>query len=268
MAENAPPPPRRRRPITQRKVTVVDWIMLALALLSIAMLTYETWGDPTPEQTRQIIIGDLVIVGIFAIEFSIRWAKDPKPKTFPLRQWYELLGMIPIAHPAVRGFRLFRVVRIVVLLSRFGRAADRAMGEEFTYRLVAKFKGIFVELLSDAITVRILDRTMDVLQKGRYTQNMADAIEQRGDEVLEIIVEKVQQDPKVGRIRHMPFFEDVVATSSRVTQRILVDLLRDERMEQMVKQIIAQNVEQIRAEVRRNEALHARMDHPRAEAPP
>lgn len=236
--------------------------MLVLALVSVAMLVYETWGNPTPEQTRQIILADLVIVGIFAVEFTIRWIKDDNPKTFPLRFWYELLGMIPVSHPAVRGFRLFRIIRIAVILSRFGRAADRAFGEAFTARLVSKFKNVIVEIIGDAVTVRVLDMTLDVLQKGDYTRNLAAHMEAHGDDMMDIIVEKVKTDEQLGRIRHVPFFDDVVTTSSRVTQRLLIDLLRDPRMDQMVKDVIRQNVEQIRAAVKENEALRRPMRSP------
>jgi voltage-gated potassium channel len=242
-------------PSQRPRVTAVDWLMLALAIASVGLLSYETWGDVTPEQRRQIFLADYIIIGIFAIEFSIRWAKDERPKTFPLRNWYEVLGMIPVHVPAIRGFRLFRVIRIVVILSRFGRAADRAFGEGFTRRLLTRFKAVIVETLGDAITVKVLDETLAVLQKGAYTRNLADALEVHGAEMNAMISQKVQSDPQVGAIRHVPGFEALVATSSRVTQRILIDLLRDERMDQMVKDIIRQNVKQIRSEVRKKESL-------------
>lgn len=228
--------------------------MLALAIVSIGLLAYETWGNPTAEQTRQIFLADYVIIGIFAIEFALRWVKDDRPKTFVLRNWYDLLGMIPVAHPAIRGFRLFRIVRIVVLLSRFGRAADRAFGQEFTNRLILRFKDTLADALAGAVTLRVLDETEAVMMKGRYAKNMADAIEQRGNDILEIVVEKVANDPQVGAVRHMPFFEEIVGTSSKVTQRILIDLLRDDRMGDMIRDIIRQNVQQIRADVRAHEA--------------
>ncbi len=240
------------------RVTTIDWIMLALALVSVGMLLYETLGDPNPEQTRQIIMADLVIVAIFAVEFIARWIRADNKRSFPLRNWYEVLGMIPVAHPAVRGFRLFRIIRIVVLLSRFGYAADRAFGDEFTYRFVRRFKGAIVESIGDAVTLRVMDMTLDVLQKGAYAGNMADHLERNGDAMLEIVVDKVKEDPKIGRVRHVPFFDDLVATSSRVTQRLVIDLLRDPRMDQMIKDMIKENVQQIRAAVKQNEALKDR----------
>ncbi|MEA3191467.1 MAG: voltage-gated potassium channel [Thermoplasmata archaeon] len=240
--------PKPRRPIG-----TLDWLMLVLALLSVGMLAYETWGPVTPEQTAQIILADYVIIGIFALEFAYRWIRDPKPATFPLRNWYEVLGMIPVSHPAIRGFRLFRIVRIVVIMARFGRAADRVFGEGFTRRLLARFKKAIVDTIGDAITVKVLDETLEVLQKGRYAANLADAMERHGPEMQAIIVEKIKADPELGTVRHIPFFDAVVATSSKVTQRVLIDLLRDPRMDDMVKQIIRDNVEQIRAAVRQKE---------------
>lgn len=249
----------------RRRITAIDWIMLVLAFVSIGLLAYETWGNPTAEQTRQILLADYVIIGIFAVEFTVRWIKDDRPKTFVWRNWYDLLGMIPVAHPAIRGFRLFRIVRIVVLLARFGRAADRVWGQEVVNRLLFRFKDVIVNLVSGAVTLRVLDETEAVLMKGRYAKNLADAIELRGDDILHIVVEKVSNDPQVGRVRHIPFFEEIVGTSSKVTQRIMVDLLRDERMGDMIREIIGQNVAQIRAEMREKEAnqdarMRARLD--------
>jgi voltage-gated potassium channel len=237
-------------PRLRRRVGAVDWLMLVLALVSVAMLVYETWGPVTPEQRTQILRADLVIIAVFAIEFAFRWARDDHPKTFPLRYWYELLGMIPVAHPAVRGFRLFRIIRIAVILSRFGRAADRAFGDEFTYRLLRRFKGLIVDTISGAVTLRVLEETAQVLEKGTYAQNLADALEARGDEMLALAIEKVKADPEVGRVRHLPFFEDLVATSGRVSQRIAIDLLRDDRMEAILRDIIRSNVAQIQAAIK------------------
>jgi voltage-gated potassium channel len=235
-------------------VALTDWIMLALAIVSVGMLVYETWGNPTPEQTTAILQADLVIVGIFIIEFAIRWARDDRPKSFFWRNWYEVLGMIPVAHPAVRGFRLFRILRIVVILGRFGRAADRAFGEDFTYKLVRRFKDVIADAVSGAVTIRVLAETEAVLLKGKYTHNLADAIEARGDEMLAIAVEKVKKDPEVGRVRHIPFFEEIVGTTSRVSQRIVIDLLRDPRMDEIVRDIIQQNTTQIRASIAARDA--------------
>lgn len=239
----------------RRSVSILDWVMLALAIVSVAMLAYETWGDPTAAQRDMIIRLDYAIIGVFALEFMYRWSRDPRPRTFVLRNWYDLLAMIPVHHPLVRGLRLFRLVRVAVILSRFGRAADRAFGEEVTYRFLSKFKGVITETVADAVTIRVMDMTLEVLQKGEYAKNMADHLEAHGDDMMAIIHERVKEDPKIGKVRHIPFFDDIVESTSRVTLRLSIDLLRDDRMDQMIKDVIKQNVEQIRSAVKENEAV-------------
>ncbi|MEQ9735782.1 MAG: ion transporter, partial [Algiphilus sp.] len=128
-------------------VRAVDWIMLVLAFVSVIVLTWATFGDVSPEILRWIIISDFVVCGIFLIEFLYRWREAGWPLNFPLRRWYEVLGMIPVADPALRGLRLLRVVRVIILLSRLGRAADRALGEEFVYRLVRRFSNIIIGVI-------------------------------------------------------------------------------------------------------------------------
>lgn len=239
------------------RVTIIDWVMLALAFVSVGMLAFETWGAPNAAQRDWIYRADYAIIAVFAIEFIVRWVRDDRPKSFPVRNAFDLLAMIPIHHPAVRGLRLFRLVRIAVILGRFGRAADKAFGEEFTYQLVRRFKGVIAEAIADAVTVRVMDMTLEVLQKGEYAKNMADHLEANGQDMMAIIHERVKEDPKIGAVRHVPFFDDIVAASSRVTMRLSIDLLRDPRMDAMIKDIIRQNVEQIRSAVKQNEALRA-----------
>src|SRR3546814_8727240 len=69
---------------------------------------------------------DYAICALFAVEFLWRWGRSGEGWRFPARYWYEVLGMIPVSHPA---FRSFRLLRIVIVLARLGRAADRAFGD-------------------------------------------------------------------------------------------------------------------------------------------
>src|SRR5688572_5980776 len=113
----APPPPLAAR---LRLIDPLDWIMLALAVGSVALLAYDYWGGPSEAWRQRIVFADLVICAIFALEFGVRWSRERWSRQYLLRNWYEVLGMIPVAHPALRGLRLLRFVRILLLLSRLG----------------------------------------------------------------------------------------------------------------------------------------------------
>src|SRR5688572_7062262 len=111
------PPPPPLLADRMRLVDPLDWAMLALAVLSVGLLCYEFWGDASELWRARIVAADFVICGIFAVEFGVRWRRERWARSYLWRNWYEVLGMIPLAHPALRGLRLLRVVRIVVLLA-------------------------------------------------------------------------------------------------------------------------------------------------------
>ncbi len=237
-----------------RGVPALDWIMLALAVFSVGLLAYETWGPVTAAERELIVAVDLALCGIFAIEFAWRWRQSAWASGFLARNWYEILGMIPVAHPLLRAFRLFRVLRIVVLVARVGRAADRALGDDFTYRLTNRLKNAVVQSISGAITVAVLERVADVLGKGTYTQNISRALEENQRELRAMIVEKLREDKQAGRLRRLPFYDDIVESVIDAGLRVVEQVLKDPRTDELVADMLRENISQLRTAVQQHEA--------------
>jgi voltage-gated potassium channel len=232
----------------------VDWLMLSLAVVSIGLLSYETWGPVDEAQRRDILLADTIICGIFLLEFLWRWAGAGWRREFVWRNWYEILGMIPLAHPAIRGFRLFRILRIVILMSRVGMAADRALGDDFTYLLVRRFRHAIVDNISESVTIAVLDEVAQVLQKGQYVKNIARAFQDNQPHLRAMALEHLRQDPQLRRFSRIPFFDDLVEAMVGVTLRVLKDFLEDPRTDVLVADVLRENLQQIRSAVREKEA--------------
>ena len=231
------------------RIRPIDWLMLLLAIVSIGLLAYETWWN-TSEATRELIItADVAICAIFAAEFVWRWRAYGFNRRFLFVNWYEILGMIPVSHPAIRGFRLFRIIRILILFSRFGMAADRAFGETFTHNLLNRFRQAVVNLIGGAVTVYVLDEVADVLDKGTYTHNVARALTKHTAHIETAVRESLYADPSLGRLRRLPFFDAIVSTSTQVTQRVIIEFLQSEHTDGLVADILKENLEQIRMAV-------------------
>jgi len=244
-------------PPASARVGVLDWLMLALALVSIGLLSYETWGGADSTERTWIFRADLAICAIFAVEFGWRWRAAGWRGRFVLRHWYEVLGMIPVADPALRAFRL---IRVVILLARLGMAADRVLGRGFTYHLVNRIAGRIAELVSRPITLAVLDEVVEVLQQGHYTQNVARALADNHDNLRAMALERIGSDPELSRFRRLPFFEDFVNAVVEAALRVVGDLLRDPRADTFVADVLRENITQIREAVRHNPARAA---HPR-----
>ncbi len=257
------PPLRQELTGAAGRVGLLDWLMLVLALLSIGLIVWEMGWEVSPGTRRTIVLADYAICAIFAVEFVWRWRRDGWGGGYVKRNWYEILGMIPLQEPALRAFRLFRVVRIVILLSRFGRAADRALGEEFTYRLVNRFKNAIVESISSAVTVAMLDEVQLVLVKGRYAHNISRALQENQPQLRAMIMEKLRDDPQAGRLTRLPFAQDITLAVTDASMRVIEQVLNDPRTDELISDMIHENLQQIRSAVQANdEARHPRKPLP------
>lgn len=258
MSEVPPPPYVPAAPPPRRRIDTLDWLMLALAVTSVVLLAWESWGGVDAAQRALIVRIDLAICAIFAAEFLWRWRREAWRRDYLWRNWYEILGMIPVATPALRAFRLFRIVRIVLLLARFGRAADRALGDEFTYRLVNRFRDTIVDSISGAVTIRVLDEVADVLGRGTYTRNVSRALAENQRELRGMVLEKLRLDPKAGRLSRLPFYTDIVESVIDAAMRVMEEMLNDPRTDELVADVLRENLTQIRAAVAEKEIVEGR----------
>jgi voltage-gated potassium channel len=96
-----------------------ECFIVALSLLSLVNLVL-MFALPLPESREIIQICDLVLSGIFLIDFSYRLLSAESKRSYLVQQhgWVDFLGSLPL--PGLRLFRLFYVVRVTRLLRRGG----------------------------------------------------------------------------------------------------------------------------------------------------
>lgn len=254
MSSNAPAPERPRAkqsPLanypSKPPVGFADWTMLFIALVSVALLSWITFTDVDAATQRKVILADYVICGLFAVEFLWRWRRSREGWKFPLKYWYEVLGMIPISNPA---FRSFRLLRIVIVLARLGRAADRAFGDRVTAAIVKQGTDTLVEAIKRPVTIAVMDEVTAVLQTGHYTTNIARALNENRTELDSMILELIKRDQQIGRLKFLPFHDDVVRLVTDTVFRLVFEVLNDPRTDELISDALRENIAQMRAEVR------------------
>lgn len=228
-------------------VSALDWLMLLLAVVSVVLLTWITFWDVDPAAERRVVVLDVAICAVFAVEFAWRWRRSAMGWRFVRSYWYEVLGMIPLSHPAFRGFRL---LRIVIILARLGRAADRAFGDRAAAYIVARSTDTIVDMVRRPLTVAVLDEVIAVIQTGQYAEHVSAAIEENRAELDALVVELIREDQATGRLRFVPFHDDIVRLVSDTVFRILQGGLADPRVHELISDAIRESAVQLRANVR------------------
>ena len=137
---------------------------------------------------------DLPFLILFWIEFCVRWILAIKRKTyskwffFPMFNWYDVLGLIPVA-----VFRPFRLLRAVSMYMRLKRSELSNVGKDIFTRTVLYFSNIITEEVSDRVALRILSEFHEEVQDGTHTRIARSVIEPRKPEIEEVIVIQLRQ---------------------------------------------------------------------------
>ncbi|MGH3386666.1 MAG: ion transporter [Nocardioidaceae bacterium] len=236
-----------------RSRRITDVGVVVLALVSVALLGLTAFGSLDDGQQLTVFWVDVGVCVLFLAEFVGSWRRSGWRPGFWLRNWYEVLGMIPVAHPVFleRGWTI--ALWVVVVLARVGRAADRLVGERVTAAITTRATHAVVETVKHPITVAVLDEVALVLQTGAYTQNLANALEENRGELKAMVLEKLEADPLAGRISLLPFHHRVVDTVTETTLRVIFEVLSDPRTDELISDVLRENIEQMREEVRKRE---------------
>ena len=147
------------------------------------------------------------------------------------------------------------IVALAIVAGLLGRfLIRRGIREPFVVRLINRASDRVVETVKRPITIAVLDEVANVLETGHYTHNIAMALQENRDAIKQMVAEKIKEDPAAGRLRLVPMHDQLIDAVSETTLRVLLEVLGDPRMDELVSDIVRDNVDQIRAALRRGEA--------------
>lgn len=147
------------------------------------------------------------------------------------------------------------LVLIAVAAGYLGRLLiSRGLREPVIVRMINRTSERVVAVIKRPITVAVLDEVADVLRSGHYTHNVAAALRENHQQIKQMVTEKVMADPTAARsIGLLPFHERLVEEFTEAGLRVLMEVLRDPRTDELVSDILRDNINQIRAAVSADE---------------
>jgi len=137
---------------------------------------------------------DLPFLLVFAWEFFIRWALAIRRKTypkwwfFPVFNWYDLLGIVPL-----RQFRFFRLFRVISIYIRLHKSDLTWVGQDPISRTVAYISGIIAEEISDLVAIRIMTEAQEEIRDGTHAKIFRSVVEPRLEEIEDVVVHQVRE---------------------------------------------------------------------------
>jgi hypothetical protein len=130
------------------------------------------------------------------------------------------------------------------------RMISRGLREPVIVRMINRTSERVVTVIKRPITIAVLDEVAEVLRSGHYTRNVASAIDENHAELKAMISEKVLADPIAARsIGLLPFHERLLEEITEASLRVIQEVLRDPRTDELVSDILRDNINQIRTAV-------------------
>ncbi len=166
-----------------------------------------------------------------------------------MTQWLEDLSTLQviglIAAILVGGSIVAAIVGAILV--RFG------MHQPWVLKRASRLNYKLLGLIKRPLTIVVLDEVAAVIQTGKYTKNISDALLENHDELKALVAEKVRQDPNARLVSKLPGYERVVSEASETVLRVLIEMLSDPRMDELVADLLRNNLEQIGRAVRQKD---------------
>jgi voltage-gated potassium channel len=105
----------------RQRLNAWDWLVLVVALGSLALVIAETFMTVTDATAQIFIRMDRIVCAIFFADVIIRWRREKWALGFWRWGWIDLLAAMPL-EPAFRAFqvvRIYRIFRVIRVLYKF-----------------------------------------------------------------------------------------------------------------------------------------------------
>src|SRR5262249_53848183 len=149
-----------------------------------------------------------------------------------------------------RGFRLFRIVHILILKSRFIRATNRGFGEMAFEHAVRKYRDVLVSVIGDTILVRSLDTIQPSLVRARISERIGAAMEANRDSICRLVRQQVEALPGTSVLLRVARLRDIVGNIEAAAVDVVITTLKSPDMNRVVQDATAKVLNEWREQVK------------------
>ncbi|HVL47067.1 MAG TPA: ion transporter [Candidatus Thermoplasmatota archaeon] len=231
------------------RLATADLLMVLLAIASLVLLAVDEFNVIGPQWHDEVVILDLVIVLIFVAEYIWRLTQARPPTRFLFKNWFELLGMVPLIllealeslpqFAFLRAFRLIRVIRLGAALARFVRAYNAIVGDRAAEMLFKKYRAALIEEVSDRVVLSVIAQVEANLVKAKYAEAIGLALEARRAELGKAVLDALERNGSLRHLVALPPASAAVTRFSETTAQAIADFLKSPEFNLVVSEALA-----------------------------
>jgi ribosome-associated translation inhibitor RaiA len=237
-------------------VNAGDWVMVALAVVDILLLVArDVYAEFLPGYFETTIVAvDLAILAIFALEFLGEIRQATKKWAYTRNHWYELVGIVPVAHWGFRAFRLVRLLRIYVVETYpLEDVPERDWSYALVRGLINHYKGVLLEEITDPIILTSISTLRDPMVRARWTETIGGSLEDHREEIHTSVSQALEENPRVGPLVRTRPGKRLVREVTDATLDSMIHTLQSEELNEVVAESIDEVLDELSDRVREKE---------------
>lgn len=238
------------RLVLRRDLVFLDYVFLFLGLMSLIIWGLDFSRSLEPDEVVVLRWTDYATIAVFGVVFLGKLLAADFPLRYLKAHWFAIFGFFPLTNPLFIPPRFYIVVQILIVVSRFGQAIDRAFGAHVLKQVFARYRAAVVEELTDPLLDRLLFVIQINLVRGRYAASIGEGIDRRRAEVRMSVEKAIMASPKLTTITKIPGAEEAIHNAVQEGIDAAVAALKSDELNRAIQETLNEAFEDLRKSVR------------------
>lgn len=213
-----------------------DYVLLTLVAMDTLLLllrgSYDVFLDR--RVSLGLIIFDLFVLTLWGLDFLRKLWREEDRWRFLTRNWYEVIGLIPIV--MLRPFLLLRGVKLGIAFYKIGKASED-VSQSLTREITFRFRDVIVDTIADAVFLQSLGRVEEVMSRLDYAELARKAFRNHQEELDALVKESLHTKSMMGELSRIPFMNGFVNRIGADVSKIISEVLEAQVAGSIMKEI-------------------------------
>lgn len=237
-------------------VTAGDWVMVAIAVVDILLLiARDVYANLLPTLAADVIIWvDLGILALFVLEFLGELRKASSKLLYTRNHWYEVVGMIPVAHWGIRIFRLVRLLRIYVVKTfPLEAAPERDWSYALVRGLISHYRSVLLEEITDPIVITSIGVIKGPMTRARWAGAIGESLQDHRAHIHTIVEDSIEENPRIAPLLKTRTGRRMVHQITDATLDSVIRTLESDELNEVIGESVGQILDELETKVRQKE---------------
>lgn len=232
------PGPRRTLRQTLALLPGRKWDYVLLSLVAVDTLLLLLRGSYDVFLDRRVSLGligfDFFVLTLWGFDFLRKLWKEEDRWRFITRNWYEVVGLIPVV--MLRPFLLLRGLKLGIAFYKLGKSTEN-VSQSLTREITFRFRDIIVDTIADAVFLQSLGRVEEVMSRLDYAELARKAFRNHQEELDALVKESLHTKSMMGELSRVPFMDGFINRIGVDVSKIISEVLEAEVAGSIMKEI-------------------------------